>query len=75
MIAFISLKRVDEQHYASLNRQVHLVSLSRKKKKGPAFQFPNWVGESLKYFLNFPNQDNVLLKIQMPSDSGSVDLE
>ena len=43
MIAFISLKRVDEQHYVSLNRQVHLVSLSRKKKKkmGPAFQFPN----------------------------------
>lgn len=75
MIVFISLKRVDEHHYASLNRAMHLVSLSRKKKKGSVFQFPKWVGESWKYFLNFPNQDNVLLKIQMPSDSGSVDLE
>lgn len=34
MIAFISLKRVAEHHYASFNRAMHLVSLSRKKKKG-----------------------------------------
>lgn len=42
MIAFISLKRVAEHHYASFNRAMHLVSLSRKKKKGVLyFSFPN----------------------------------
>lgn len=39
MIVFISLKRVDEHHYASLNRHNALVSLSRKKK-GSVFSFP-----------------------------------
>lgn len=45
---------------------------SKQEKKGPQFQFPEWVWEPLEYFPNFPGRGSVLLKIQISSNSDAL---